>query len=205
MCIYKYIYICPQGRPARQPCCGICAPLWRKSPALHVRSYSLYVYIYIYIYIHIHIHIHTYIHIYIYTYIHIYIYTYIHIIYIYIYVFTATPSLHQKLHILAGPTLGKSYCIACQKKGARATQPHSEIFWNYIFRTYRVIDNSMFCIDICSKGWVPGPPNPWKKPCAGNVCDPNVYQLEPCFLTGCNQGALNKVGHSNPFTNRKKW
>ena len=30
------------------------------------------------------------------------------------------------------------------------------------------------------------------------------YQFQPCYQTGCNKGALNKMGHSNPFTNRNQ-
>ena len=38
-----------------------------------------------------------------------------------------TPSLHHKMYVLAGPTLGTSYSITYQQKGCPATQPLEQI------------------------------------------------------------------------------
>ena len=64
----------------------------------------------------VHVHVCVYVCVYVYACVCVYVYvcTYVYLyiyIYIYKYMYTSTPSLHHKICVPTGPTLGKSYSI----------------------------------------------------------------------------------------------
>ena len=69
-----------------------------------------------------------------------------------------TPSLHRKACDPTGPTLGKSYSIAHQKKGVLATQPLEidDVQWIIVIRIGCISDLQICCaFCMCAQGVLP--------------------------------------------------